>query len=206
MSSVTRRNNHGGRQSRLSSYLSTPHPTSFDNISPSGDQITKKTREDKFVRFAYQNIRGATLGKGFDLPVEIEAMSDLDIDVMGMSETNKPWTSENKHEYDILMRMQFRQSQTVYSSAATSRASRYQPGGNLLTINGQTTGRISARGSDELGRFCWYTLRGRRDEGVLVISAYRVCHEAHDSPGPFTAFQQQYTALRAKGVSVPNPR
>ena len=146
------------------------------------------------------------MGKGFDLPVEIESMSDLDIDVMGMSETNKPWTSENKHEYDMLMRSRFRQSRTIYSSAAAPRNTRYQPGGNLLTINGHTTGRISARGSDDLGRFCWFALRGRRDEGVLVISAYRVCHEAHDAPGPFTAYQQQYTALRARGVAAPNPR
>ena len=42
------------------------------------------------------------MGKGFDLPVEIESLSDLDIDVMGMSETNKPWTLENKHEYDLI--------------------------------------------------------------------------------------------------------
>ena len=146
------------------------------------------------------------MGKGFDLPVEIAAMSDLDIDIMGMSETNKPWTTETKHEYDILMRSRFRQSQTIYSSAAAARNTRYQPGGNLLTVNGHTTGRISARGSDDLGRYCWFTLRGRRDEGVLVVSAYRVCHEAHDAPGPFTAFQQQYTAMRARGIATPNPR
>ena len=185
--------------------MSTPS-RSFANLLPCGDTLISKSPTSKFIRFAYQNIRGATLGKGFDLPVEITAMSDLDIDIMGMSETNKPWTSQSKHEYDILMRTRFRQSQTIYSSAPAPRSSRYQPGGNLLTINGQSTGRISARGCDDMGRFCWFTLRGRRDEGVIVITAYRVCHEAHDAPGPFTAFQQQYTTLRARGVAKPNPR
>ena len=164
------RSNSGRRQSRLSSYMSTPS-RSFANLLPCGDTLISKSLTSKFIRFAYQNIRGATLGKGFDLPVEITAMSDLDIDIMGMSETNKPWTSQSKHEYDILMRTRFRQSQTIYSSAPAPRLSRYQPGGNLLTINGQSTGRISARGCDDMGRFCWFTLRGRRDEGVIVISA-----------------------------------
>ena len=72
---------------RLSTYLSTTPPTSFDNIAPSGDPLFQRTPADNFLRFAYQNIRGATMGKGFDLPVEIESLSDLDIDAMGMPET-----------------------------------------------------------------------------------------------------------------------
>ena len=76
----------------------------------------------------------------------------------------------------------------------------------MLTVNGTAEGRIQAQGSDSMGRFCWYTLRGGRDEGVLVITAYRVCQEPSDNPGPLTAFSQQYTALREAGVEKPNPR
>lgn len=57
-----------------------------------------------------------------------------------------------------------------------------------------------------MGRFGWYALRGKRDEGVLVIVAYRVCHKASDNPGPFTAYQQQHTLMRAAGMANPNPR
>ena len=202
---VGRRNSPRSVQSRLSAYT-TKAPKSYDNIQPSGDPLLEKPPDAPFLRIAYQNIRGATSGKGFELPVEITAMSELGIDIMGMSETNKPWTAGNKHEYDTLMRSCFRQSQTLYSSAPVIGSTKYQPGGNALTLTGRTTGRISTRGQDEHGRFCWCTLRGRRDEGILLVSAYRVCHEAHDAPGPLTAFQQQYAALRAKGIEKPNPR
>lgn len=57
-----------------------------------------------------------------------------------------------------------------------------------------------------MGCFCWYKLRGKRDEGVIVITAYRVCHEKWDQPGPFTAFQQQYIVLRSQGHQNPNPQ
>ena len=203
---VGQRSSPRSAQSRLSTYLTITPPKTYDNIQPSGDPLLDKPRDASFPRFAYQNIHGATSGKGFDLPVEISTMSELEIDVMGMSETNKPWTAGNKHEYNTLMRTSFRQSQTLYSSAPTIGLTKYQPGGNALMLTGRTTGRISIRGQDEHGRFCWCTLRGRRDEGILLVSAYHVCHEAHDAPGPLMAFHQQYAALRAKGIEKPNPR
>ena len=106
-----------------------------------------------------------------------------------------------------MMHSHFHSSRTLYTSApAISHDQTYQPGGNLLTINGPTTGRIYDQGNDHLGRFCWYALRGKRDEGVLVIIAYRVCHKASDAPGPFMAYRQQYISMRDVGVTNPNPR
>jgi hypothetical protein len=60
-------------------------------------------------------------------------------------------------------------------------------------------------GSDKMRRFCWYTLQGKRDEGVLIIVAYRVCQDKGNNPGPTTSYQQQYVALREAGVTDPNP-
>ena len=175
------------------------------NLPPTGDELITKNRD--IIRIAYHNIRGVTTTRGLCVPDEIEAMEDLAVDVMGMSETNRPWTPRNRETYDYMMNLRFSNSRTVYSSAPTpDRSLRYQPGGNLLTVNGRTTGRITGQGSDPLGRFCWYTFRGHRDEGVIVITAYRVCHDITDNPGPHTAFSQQYMALRAKGVKRPNPR
>ena len=179
----------------------------FTNIDPSGDPLRQKTPDDNFIRIAYQNIHGTSLGRDLNTPDEIDAMDELGIDIMGMSETNKPWTTANKSSYDMMMTTRFIQSITIYSSAPTTEINqRYQPGGTLLTVNGPTVGRIANRGTDPMGRFCWLTLRGKRDEGVLIISAYRVCQTKHDIPGAFTAFQQQYTALLEDGHTNPDPR
>ena len=174
------------------------------NIEPSGDPLQRRKTSDKYIRLAYQNIRGVS--RTGHVNTEIEAIQDLGLDIMGMSETNCPWTIQSKAEYDLMMREMFQQSRTLYSSAPSLTTGSYQPGGTLLTVNGRTTGRISLSGTDPWGRFCWCRLRGWRDEGILLISAYRVCHMQSHNPGPLTVYQQQYTLMRQAGISKPNPR
>ena len=186
------------RQQRLSI------PTHTTNIPPTGDPLI--ARSPLTIRVAYQNIRGIS-ERGLQLPDEIEAIDTLELDIMGMSETNRPWHPHQKSLYDQMMTTLFRQCRTIYTAAPShDRSSQYQPGGNLLTVNGRTTGRIMSHGLDWLGRFCWVALRGHRDEGVLLITAYRVCQKLTDNPGPHTAFSQQYMAFRDKGHLKPNPR
>ena len=181
-------------------------PIEKPNLPPAGDEFPQEIDEN-IIRFAFQNIHGISNTRGLEVNPEIEMMSEWNISVMGMSETNRPWTAQQKSEYDFMMRTHFISSRTLYTAApAISHDQTYQPGGNLMTINGHTTGRIYDQGSDHLGRFCWYALRGKRDEGVLVIVAYRVCQKASDASGPFTAYRQQYINMRNAGITNPNPR
>ena len=178
----------------------------YPNLPPTGDAIPYD-KGDNTIRIAFQNIHGATTRPDFRTPPEITTMQDWSIDIMGMSETNCPWTTAQKSSYDYMMNTCFKPSRTLYTSAPPSdHTFLYLPGGNLLTINGRTTGRTVSHGSNHLGRFCWYTLQGRRDEGILIIVAYRVCHKASHNPGVFTAYQQQYSGLRKLGHTNPNPR
>ena len=182
-----------------------PQTRTTGNIESSGDAIQDRSDSDGLIRFAFQNVHGVRTHK-FHIPTEIEAMETYGVDVMGMAETNRPWTPRSQSEYNSMMNQRFRSSRTIFSSAPPTTQSRYQPGGTLLTITGHNTGRIADTGSDPWGRFCWYLLRGRRDEGILLITAYRVCHRKSDNPGPLTAFQQQYTLMRQAGIAEPNPR
>ena len=180
-------------------------PSTHPNLPPTGDDIPLE-KDNSLLRFAFQNIHGATTRGGLRTPPEIDVIREWNIDAMGMSETNCPWTPNQKSTYNYIMQTCFQSSRTIYTSApAPDHTFSYLPGGNLLTLNGRTTGRITSSGTDPLGRFCWYTLWGHRDEGALLIVAYRVCHEASHNPGTFTAYQQQYTGLRAKGTQNPNP-
>ena len=179
--------------------------TIIHNIEAVGDPLT--TKDDTTLRIAFQNIHGATDLRGQAVPSEIEAMQELNIDIMGMAETNRPWTNEQMALHDAYMNKLFQGSKTIYTAAPnTDHTVTYQPGGNLLTANGAITGRIDGRGKDKWGRFCWYSFKGQRDEGVVIITAYRVCQETNHSPGPNTAFSQQYIAMREEGIREPNPR
>lgn len=191
-------------QPKISNYFDIPPTTR--NLPPTGDEIPEEI-DDSTIRFAFQNAHGVSTNHGLSVSAEIEAMGQWNISVLGLAETNRPWTAKQRHEYDFMMSSHFHSSRTLYTAApAQSHDTTYQPGGNLMAINGRTTGRIYDYGADSMGRFCWYALRGKRDEGVLVIVAYRVCHKASDNPGPFTAFQQQYASLQKAGIAHPNPR
>lgn len=173
-------------QPKISNYFDIPPTTR--NLPPTGDEIPEEI-DDSTIRFAFQNAHGVSTNHGLSVSAEIEAMGQWNISVLGLAETNRPWTAKQRHEYDFMMSSHFHSSRTLYTAApAQSHDTTYQPGGNLMAINGRTTGRIYDYGADSMGRFCWYALRGKRDEGVLVIVAYRVCHKASDNPGPFTAF------------------
>ena len=175
------------------------------NIEAVGDTLLPK--QETTLRIAFQNIHGTTDLRGYAVPSEVEALEELEIDIMGMAETNRPWSPQQKATYDAYMTKRFRSSKTLYTAApAMGYETQYQPGGNLLTANGEITSRINGSGTDKMGRFCWFTLQGKRDEGVLVIVAYRVCQDKGQHPGPNTSYQRQYVAMREAGVQDPNPR
>ena len=201
ISRPTRRPNH----TTVTQWLGPKHCT-YNNIDPAGDLLIARQENDGIERFAFHNIHGTNLGKGFQVATEIESIIELGINVMGMTEINKPWSAGNKWEYDLMMDTTFGHSRTAYAAAPASYDTDYQPGGSLLTVNGNATGRVKEQGQDKWGRFAWFTMRGGRDEGILVISAYRVCHKKSDNPGTNTAFMHQYEGLRASGITNPDPR
>ncbi|KAL7526947.1 hypothetical protein ACHAWF_001979 [Thalassiosira exigua] len=133
-------------------------------------------------------------------------MADFGIDFMGLSETKRPWNPQNKWEYNLMMRTRFGQNWTEYSSSPSHYDKKYQPGGNALTMLGNLVGRWKDSGSDEQGRFCWYTARRKRDEGVCFISAYRACQSSPNQAGSTSAVMQQYTHQRQSGQPKLNPR
>ena len=194
------------RQTRLREYSSEANVCIHTNIEPAGDPLVPRVHNDGLTRSGYQNIRGSDLDSGLEVATEVDTMYEIGSDIQGLSETNKPWTTGNKYKYDFMMQMMFGHTVTIYSSAAAHHKQRYQPGGNLLSVTGAAAGRLVDSGSDEWGRHCWAALRGQRDEGVVFITAYRVCQERHNNPGPLTAFSSQYTEMKKCGIRKPNPR
>lgn len=193
-------------QPTLSEWLGSTEACIHNNISPMGDPLAPRHENDGIWRCGFQNIHGTTKDHGFEVPPELDAVRSLGIDCQGMVETNCPWTPGAKWKFEMMMERVFQQSKTIFSSGTAAYDKKYQPGGNLLTINGDSTGRVNKSKGDKWGRFSYMELRGKRDEGVLVITAYRVCHEASDYPGPYTAYTHQYTEMTKAGINDPNPR
>ena len=130
------------------------------------------------------------MNSGLEIPAELDVMKELGIDTQGMSEINKPWSTENRWKYQMMMDIVFRNSKSAYSLAPAAHDCRTLPGGNLLTLVGNGAGRAHKADGNKWGRFFWQTIREARDKGIIVMMAYRVCQEATDNPGPYTAYTQ----------------
>ena len=81
----------------------------------------------------------------------------------------------------------------------------HQARGVLLGVTGLLVSRVCTVISDDLGRWTGFELLGRDGKSLIVLCAYQVCQKG-GRQGCLTAFSQQYTILRRKGVDRPDPR
>ena len=177
------------------------------NLLSCGDIQPFRRTNDGIIRLGFQNTNSLQKPITNKIPEEIEVVQNLGIDICGYAETNRPWTLQNKANFDTNMRRLFNnQTHTQYAALPAPHGTEYQPGGVLQTINGSAVGRITQSGSDQYGRYVYHAIRGRRDEGILVITAYRVCQESLGGVGPNTAYMDQYTAMVGNGKRNPRPR
>ena len=82
---------------------------------------------------------------------------------------------------------------------------KYKPGGTITGVSGKLKGRIDKYGSDELWRWSWITLEGKKDKKITIITAYRVCPgNIHASDG--TIWKQEWRSLTTPSQPTPDPR
>ena len=53
------------------------------------------------------------MGQGFEVANEIDVINELGVNIQGFSEINKPWSSQNKWEYDFQMDLVFDHFRTI---------------------------------------------------------------------------------------------
>ena len=174
-------------------------------IEATGDKLINKA--DRVVRFALQNINGLSLREGLQVMPEVATIGALNIDFGAFTETNIHWSKEAREQMSSQLYSHLGTSRIVCASDSKGRREDgYQPGGSMLTAVGPQGGRITQTGSDPWGRYSWMLLRGERDEGLLVISAYRVSQEKGTISGPTTAYSRQVDRMISEGDTTLDPR
>ena len=182
-------------QAQIQSWLPGSKRFVYENIPPAGDELIPRNSNDDTFRVGSNNIAGSKMGKyGLKVALDLKVTYDLGIDVMALQETKMPWNPANRQSYEIQAKSMWPMGITASFSSApwNYEDENYQAGGTLLMTHSNSIGRIVERGADPWGRFSWMTLRGGRDEGILILSGYRTPHKKTDKPGPFTAFLQSY--------------
>jgi len=123
-----------------------------------GDRLGEKGAGK--LRIGFQNINDI---KGpINAANEIfEVIEDKDVDIMGLAETNINWTETKRQEAKVAIKIRYGQGSITTSSGRAIKDG-YLPGGTATIARGKTTGRIIAQGSDEMGRFTWIQLKGKK--------------------------------------------
>ena len=172
-----------------------------DYIPAFGDDIAQRTEGE--VLAAFQNVNGLKeLGGQLN---ELQAMEELSINILGISETNYNAT----HDFRIaLTKMIYQQLGVGAATTASHRSDKagYLPGGTSLIIQGPTTGRIKERIVDKMGRYSADLLEGKQGSGILCCSIYRVCQKKGAAAGPLTSYTRQFEELSERGIKNPDPR
>ena len=133
----TRRDNDHAQQDCLHNWLGGP---TVCNIEAAGDPLRLRTNGNGTLRVGFQNIWGADVNKGFGVDTELDAMNELQVDIQGMAEANKPWNSWNKAMYQTQLDLLYNRATVVYSSAPTDYDCTYQPGGTMCILSGNSAG------------------------------------------------------------------
>ena len=66
--------------------------------------------------------------------------------------------------------------------------------------------RITEQETDYLGRWSYVRLATKQKSMIYFITAYKPCKNSATRAGPMTVYKQQWTLLRSKGSTNPQPR
>lgn len=161
------------------------------------------------TRIMFHNVNGLSLKgtHGFDMFVNEQSAHQVDIQAFSEHclDTSK---IQIIHEANTILRKNFIGQSTLHlSSSQETSLHQYKPGGTGILALGTVSSRLEpkGRGSDPMGRWCYFHLRRKNSPPVTIISAYQVCPRPTNHIGN-TAFHQQQRALHLAGRPTIHPR
>ena len=150
-------------------------------------------KEKGTLRLATQNSRGMDFGSSREGYPALNMMKTKEIDALGLTETNRYWSSDACGKLRRMMLMDGPGRLTAASDPSPKEG--YLPDGCLLMMWGQQTGRTFKCHTDKQGRFCYMTLQVRDSGGIVIINVYRVSQHKGTKAGPNTSYIRQYDAM-----------
>lgn len=188
---------------------SDPHPH-----NSYGDTIREKPKNG--IRVFFQNVKGLSHSTGLeDYNYYMSSLKAYDVDVAGLAETNTAWQHPHlQQDFRKIVHKHFRQSKISFGSPnqtvdSCSLNETYQSGGVTTVTQGTMTASIygnSIYDDTGLGRWAGFTLRGKEDYKLSIITAYRTCGGNVKTSSVGSVYSREYLYFRSQGIAHPNPR
>ena len=161
------------------------------------------------IRVLSHNINTLQTTTDAELISTFQLYSELDPTIIGIQECNKNWNIPDKTLFPLckIVNRNWPGAKIVTTNTNDDIFSGpHQPGGVAQLVLHKLTGRVLARGSDDLGRYAWQELLLSGNQHLIIITAYRVSQSSMTCCGLTTAAMQQWRQLRNTGIDSPNPR
>ena len=172
---------------------------------PWGDMLQAKP--DGATRLFAMNVNGISLDqRGGQFDEICQLTKEVQADILCCQEHNLDITQSQVRSilYDTA-RQHWNRSRVQFSSTPIPFTNYYKPGGTMIMMVDQVSGRITSQTSDHLGRWSSYTLRGRDSQLFTIISVYQVVTDT-PQPGTSTAAAQQQSLLLHLQDPLSSPR
>ena len=167
-----------------------------------GDTLRDKSK--KTIRIGFLNINGLSTRQGTAKYDSLrESILASEIDILGLAETNRCWHKmQPEHTWREISKEWWRDSKSVVGYNLCDLDPRiYQPGGVITVAVESACHRIVESGVDptKLGRWTWFTMRGKNDIKTTVITMYRCCKSLM---GDNTTYSQQVRHFNKTNLST----
>ena len=96
-------------------------------------------------------------------------------------------------------------NKTILTSTPDPMTKMYKPGGTLTIMTQQHVHRVKTTGSDELGRWSWIEMRGKKHD-IIIINAYMPCQRSTSNVGMLTYYMQLWRTVRRTTDANYEPR
>ena len=171
-----------------------------------GDTLDKKSTET--TRIYSQNVNGIRLEKDGGQFRELCAIhQEIQADILCIQEHNLDTTQYQVQQIiHQTTRKHWQRSRLNMASSPMTFSNTWKPGGTAILSTGSITGRITASGTDEWGRWSYQTFQGQNQRLFTVINIYQVVDKFSNDKGAYTAYAQQRNLLIRQGDTHLTPR
>ena len=179
-----------------------------------GDSIIYKAPGTS--RFMFQNVKGLSYNQsGDDYNYFLSSMLSFSIDVFGMAETNSGWQHQYvQDKFKQCIRRQLQLGKAVFGSPSRTvdpldDKDTFQAGGTTQVVRGNMTTTVFGPpilDPTGLGRWCGFTIIGKADNKLSVITGYRTCRGSIATSPLGSSFHREYVYFKDHRVKQPQPR
>ena len=164
-----------------------------------------------YVRLYCQNVNGIFDREGIGLDKTFQEIKQAGADIFTFNETHGDESNATARSVLRLSKQRMwrdinEDCKIVHSSSVAPVLTFTKPGGNMVGVTGPLVGRIRDTIRDPFGRWCGFTLIGRDNKEILILTAYNVSQVVNAKVGDDTLFNQQVALYKLKKIREPDPR